>query len=1340
MKSLVETSFGFFIYMRILLHVLVLAAVSIRLFAQPASDLRVLSEDARSIVVEFHPVFSNAPSADQGNGYTEFRFQGSIIARGEQGSPLVPFRATALHLPSKEYRIQILAADHRELSGIKPAAFPQLFPNKDFGISARNTPVRGEQLSGEFFPREVAQVTNVGKSRGLLLGTLRLYPVQISSARGVARVYSRIVVRIQFTESADQTVPISFLMRPDLSIPGLPASPISLGKTAADSPLAGGEWYRMEVKETGIYKIDQPFLTGAGIALSSIGNINSIRIFGNGGKALPEDLRDPRPDGLEEVARLVVDKNTNGVLDGEDFILFYGMSTRGWNYEPQRKTFSHYINYYTETNQYFLTFGGAGRGKDMATLSSSPLGGTYKPSDYQGKVFLEQELTKDKLPSGREWFGQLFDNANTSAVFTTSLPGVDASKPVEYRIVVMSRSSSIDSFRVQENNLTLGSIPTYPISIGGGPIGAYFYRSPVVSMTRRGDYPSNRSVLRFSFVLRSDAKGWLDWFEIHYRQKFEADNDLLLFTSPDTTALVEYALSKMSSRDVFAFDVSAHAGPRQITNLSFDPADASICRFQVPQAAGSVREFAAVGPKGFKTPSNLKRIANSNLHGTVAGADFIIITPPDFQSEANRLKEHREGRDRLKTAVVNIEQIFNEFSTGMVDPMAIRDFIKYAQVNWIVKPKYILLFGGGNYDYKNIKSTDRNWIPPYESMESIDEINTFASDDFYVLLEPGSERTSLPIGRLPVRSAKEAKDVVDKIIVYETSAPLDPWRNRVTFVADDGLTSVTDDGRIHTEQSETLARTYTPATFQKNKIFIVEYPTVNTSTGRRKPTANQAIVDAINQGTLVLNYTGHGNPDQWAHEKVFSKDEDFSKLRNTGRLFLLVAATCDFARYDYPAENSAGELLLTMPSIGAICVMTADRVVYSGFNAAVNEIFYTNLFKRDPQGLPVRLGDAMWATKQIPVDYYNDLKFHLLADPTLRLAMPRSIVTVDSINDAAAEEVISVPTLANVTVGGAVRRTNGSVWSTLNGRALLEVYDSKRKVNVPEWGDFQFELNGSLLYRGEISVKNGVYRGTFPIPKDVSYDGNRSRVSLYAWSDSSDASGFTENIVVSGSGGSVAADSVGPRIDIRFDDPSFRAGDVIRPDATLLVDLSDDSGINTSTAGIGHRLEATLDGSARTIDLTNFYRGNLDTYRSGQAKYPLTDLPEGRHTIAVKAWDIHNNSSTAESYFEVRSSSQLAIYNVFNYPNPFHRTTTFTFQRTSFDPINVEIKIYTLAGRLVEVIAVPSVSDRFVQIPWDGRDRDGNEVANGVYFYRVIAKSDEQSTSSEVLGKLTVLR
>ncbi len=1311
--------------------------VTVPSFAQFADDLRIVHEDTRSAVIEFVPRFFNG--FKQGNTDTlggAIEFYGALYEQGRPGSSISAYRAATVAIPSPRYSMQILVSEYHELSNIEPRVYPVLKQDDMGFVHVQDSSPRDARR--EYVHHDLIELVDLATEQQHVEGTLKFFPVQYVGG-GKARAYTRIVVRLDF-DAHSGGVSINPLLnessRTLLAETGSAKGPVT------DSPLAQGDWYRLDVKEAGIYKLDRDFFTRNGIPVS--GNINSIRIFGNGGNEVPEDLSAPRPNGLEEVARLVVDRNGNGQFDSDDFVLFYGDSTVGWRYNPQLKAFNHFINHYTDTNSYFLTLGGV-QGKTMDSIASTNNTGVFSPTDFQARFVNEEELFNG-VKSGRQWVGRFFDETLRSQTYTNLLSGVVTAKPVLYRFVLLSRSATVDTFRVFENNQQVGApIFTFPIDVSSTAIeNEWQYVTPVISVNRTGDLPNDRSVLRFAFGLgNSNAKGWVDWFEILYRRRFEAVNDFLQFTSPDTTAVTEYNLTKFSSRDVYLFDVTDHRKVRRIVNLTFNPADATVFKFQVQQTSGGVREFIAVGPNGFKSPRSVKKIANSNLHGVPDGADFVIISPPEFLTAANRLKTHRErpGIDFLKTMVVSVESIFNEFAGGLPDPMGIRDFLKYATTAWPMKPRYVLLLGDGSYDYKdrlNRRQRD-NWIIPYESFNSIHQIETYSSDDHFVFLEPNNPRVSLALGRLPVRSLAEADSMISKIINYETTAPFGSWRNRITFVGDDGLTSRYDEGSLHTGQADLLAQSYTPTIFDRRKIYLIEYPTVTSATGRRKPDVNKAVVEAINNGTLIINYTGHGNPHIWAHERIFGDEEDFPKLTNYDKHCMLIASTCDFARWDEPSDRSAGEKILTDMRAGAIAVVTSIRVVYSFENSVFNNTLFSFLLQKDSLNRPPRIGDAMKATKRLLFSL-NDLKYHLLGDPTMRLATPRAPATIDSLAGRSTTRLVQLPTLGRVALNGEVKQTNGSRWSDFNGRALIEVFDAKRTVVIPEWGNFSFEVNGSLLYRGEISVSNGFYQGTFPIPKDVSYGQASARVSVYAWSNLTDGIGYTENVRIAGTDTTAAADTTGPQLRVYVDSDAFRPGDFVKPDARLVVDLFDQSGINTSTAGIGHRLEAVLSTRPQPIDLTEYYRGNLDTFQSGQVAYPLTGLQEGRHFLTVRAWDIHNNSSKAETYFEVRAATDAAIFNVLNFPNPFSSSTVFTFQRNSFEPIDVEIKIYTVAGRLVEHLEVPSVTDRFAQIPWAGRDREGSELANGVYFYKVLTRSLDRQRVNEVLGKLTVLR
>jgi hypothetical protein len=276
------------------------------------------------------------------------------------------------------------------------------------------------------------------------------------------------------------------------------------------------------------------------------------------------------------------------------------------------------------------------------------------------------------------------------------------------------------------------------------------------------------------------------------------------------------------------------------------------------------------------------------------------------------------------------------------------------------------------------------------------------------------------------------------------------------------------------------------------------------------------------------------------------------------------------------------------------------------------------------------------------------------------------------------------------------------------------------------------------LYRGDASISNGRFDALVPVPKDVTI-GKNARISLYAWSGQSDGTGSTENVIIDGIDTSIARDTVGPVLAVYLDTTAFRPGDVVKSNPVIIVELEDESGINTSTVGVGHQLSATLSNPDRTFDLSSYYHSSRDNYKKGGVVYPLSNLTDGKYTLSVKAWDIQNNSSKAETYFEVHAADDFAMLNAVNYPNPFAHSTTFTFQRTSTDPIDVEIKIYSIAGRLIGDVHTSNIVESFVRIPWDGKDTDGNSLANGIYFYKLIARDKNGQRSNETIGKLAVM-
>jgi hypothetical protein len=410
-----------------------------------------------------------------------------------------------------------------------------------------------------------------------------------------------------------------------------------------------------------------------------------------------------------------------------------------------------------------------------------------------------------------------------------------------------------------------------------------------------------------------------------------------------------------------------------------------------------------------------------------------------------------------------------------------------------------------------------------------------------------------------------------------------------------------------------------------------------------------------------------------------------------------------------------------------------------------NETFFDNLFRkgRETDGTVKRISQAVWSTKQ---RWYGDAgyeKFHLFCDPTVRLHMPRYRAALDSIlvNGARViEGKAQLRALSRVMMYASVLKPDSTVWNDFAGTAQSSLFDAQRSVPVPEWSNWSYLMPGGLLFNGQSAIRDGHFKVEFIVPKDISYENNTGRFAVYFSDASMDGAGYSLNLVVGGSDSSAVSDTRGPDIQLYMDSRSFQPGDVVNERPTLLADLYDESGINMTGNGIGHNLEFWLDNSDQSTVLNSCYTGDLDSYRKGTIEYHMSGLTEGTHTLKLRAWDIYNNSSSAETHFRVIGSDRLAVTEVMPYPNPMTERTAFTFLHNQSDPVNVEVQVYTVAGRVIRKIKQERLSERFVQIPWDGRDEDGDRLANGIYFFKLIVETADGSRHSEEIGKVAIAR
>lgn len=1119
-----------------------------------------------------------------------------------------------------------------------------------------------------------------------------------------------------------------------------------------NSVLASGNWFKIATTQNGIYRIDQTLLKSMGFAVDQLDPRN-FKLYARGAGMLPTPNSIPRIDDLEEIA-ITVQGEADGRLNPGDFIAFYGESQiNQWEFNQQTKSYSFKSNLYSDTTYYFLTLAGS-PGKRVQKINS-PINADTTISTYRHLIVYNNELS-NLGKSGKVWVGEEFDRV-TQQSFNVSIPNWINGSSVSIKSSVTARSFFPSTFDVKIGNTNLLTQDCKSVSPG--------YEAPytcglVINNTTFVPPASNFTLNYVYNKPASGSVGWLDFFEIQAEALLRNTNGNFVFKDGAFIGAGNKARYSIgSNRNLFVWDVS-------------NPLEAKL--IEGTQAAGeyafnaqtdSLKTFAVFDGSNYLQISGWQSLANQNLHALNI-PDGFIISHPAFIKEANRLAEHHSKTQGLAILVVNVQEIYNEFSGGSQDISAIRDFLRmfYLRANTPAQaPKYVLLFGRASYDYKYRQSPNTNYIPTFESWESFSPTSSYCSDDFFGFLEDGEglwdepadlwpnqgvkETLDIGIGRLIVTNAEEASNLVNKIISYSSINAFGNWRNKIVFSADDG------DGSLHINQADGLAANLLNKYPEYNveKIYLDAYKLESTAGGARYPDAKKAINNSIENGCLIFNYTGHGGEVGLTAERVMGI-EDVSSWTNgraeTGvKLPLFLTATCEFSRFDDPSRYSAGELVLLNPIGGAIALFTTVRLVFSGQNLSLNNAFYRHIgFDSLSQINPPRLGDIMRLTKN---DYNdkNTRNFALLGDPFLKLSYPRLNIRTTQINGTPINIFSdTLKALEKFEVKGEVYGDNNEKLSNFNGTVYPVVFDKFANYqtlgNTSSNNKIPFVMQNNVLYRGKASVVNGEFSFSFIVPKDIAYEFGRGKISYYANTEATDASGFTNTILIGGTSTNVAADNIGPEIKLYLNNENFPNGGLTSQSPKLIVKLFDQNGINTTGKGIGRDLSFHLNENlTQSVVVNDYYQATLNSYQSGEVVYELKDLPAGKHILKFKAFDTYNNPSEASLEFEVKSNEKPAIANLLNYPNPFTTKTTFHFDHNMRgESLMVLLQIFTINGKLVKSFQDQILADgsHFESFTWDGKDEYGDRLANGVYIYKVKVKAEGKAIA-ERIEKLLLL-
>lgn len=1113
--------------------------------------------------------------------------------------------------------------------------------------------------------------------------------------------------------------------------------------TAGASPLATGSWHKISVSKTGFYKVDHTFLTKMGI--SGI-NSSDIRLFGKGGKMLPEKNSTENIKGLTETAIQVFDGG-DGSFDAGDYFIFYAQGPVSWEEVAGVPGLIGNKNYYIDKGYYFLNFDG-GAGKRVETQASVPIS-NISVNSYTGLAFHEEDWSNPQL-FGKNWWGEEFSNA----------PGKQASHSINVNLGNTFDSALINIHLVNtaqaEANFSVTMNGQYLGDVSIGPTNNYEYAPRALGELLTARLPVNGTAnfnINYSST-SSDGSGWLDYISVNTRKPLAMEANSIIFTDLNSVAagnVAQYTLSGANGNTQVWDVTDPHNPVRMKGSLNGS-------NYEFVQDASSMRWYAAVNNStSLDVPEYVGAVANQNLYGSPQ-MDYLIITYPDFKPAAERLADfHRKSG--MRVIVATTTQVYNEFSSGGQDIGAIRDFARmfYQRAGMSVAemPKYMLLLGDASYDYKDRVSSNTNFVPTFEAEESFNYLSSFSTDDYYGFLDDNEaiERYDIPntldigVGRIPAKSLTEANQVIDKILYYKSPATLGDWRLNTIYVADNE-----DGAGAHMSDAENINNIVQDNSSIHNatKVYEDAIQMISTPGGARAPEANKAINDGIFKGAFLVNYTGHGNTQVLSHERILTKD-DYNKWRNLDALPFMVTATCDFGQFDQPSFVSAGEELALKANGGVIATLTTTHLVYAQANALLNTEFISAQFQH-VGGKWNTFGDAMRIGKNVTytVDFsnvntiVNFRKFALLGDPALVPNFPEYFIQTESITDGATGKVTdTISALGEYIVKGKVTDVNGNILSDFNGELSVTIFDKPRTVKTITSIDKTFEVRNNTIYKGKATVNNGEFSFAFIAPKDINYDFGLGRGSFYAHNGITDAAGRDSTITVGGYSDNPRIEDNPPIVRPYIKDSLFRDGGLTGTNTALFAILEDETGINVSGNSVGHDLTAILDGDVSSPYIMNdYYETAPNTYKRGYVYFPIEGIPDGRHTLTVKAWDVNNNSGEGSVNFIVKDGEIVELWELGNYPNPFRDKTNFIFEHNHPDEdLTAEINIYNTSGVFVRKIKQDFVTSgsHSIEMSWDGTDNNGVKLPAGVYIYKMQISTSEgiQNTAYQ---KLVIVR
>ena len=1110
----------------------------------------------------------------------------------------------------------------------------------------------------------------------------------------------------------------------------------ALTLSGQSSVLSSGKWYKISVDVDAVHKMDYNFLKSMGLNPDKI-DPRKIQLFAGLNEMLPQANNKPRPNDLQELS-IYIKGEEDGKFNGGDYILFFAQGPDSYKLLPANGIFQYENNLFTDKNYYFMTVG-SNDGQRMGSTPNIP-GAFPVVAEFDDFDYYENDQYND-LHSGRHWYGELFDS-KTEYTIRFEIPGIIDGSPIKLVSNVMGQSFSASSFQLFLNDINIGQQQVPPAINAPYATRGFEVTDTLIINASTVNAPSrlNQDVkLRFIKATSGRSIGYLDNLLLQTKRRLALYGDQKIFHALKS---LEQPISQFSITGTFSDGMVWNVTDPFHSKFQEITFDAGTTTFAA--ASASIQKYLVVSNKSYLTPIVEGAVSNQNLHG-ISSLDFLIITAPEFQSQAERLAEHRRSVNGILTQVVTTTQVYNEFSGGKQDITALRDLASYL-FNKGSGIKNVLLFGRGSYDYKNRLSFNKNFVPTYESRNSLSPLETYSSDDYIGFLEasegnwgenpPEPHTLDIGVGRLPAKKIEEATTWVDKIVEYEHKN-WGGWRKEILFVADDG------DFNIHQSQADQMATTLEKDHPEVNtlKLYLDAFKQVSSPSGQLSPDATAALNSSIRDGAGIVNYTGHGSELQWMQERILDQ-VSIDKWKSAPRYPMLVTATCEFGRNDDPGLISTAELSLFKKKNGAIGLVTTTRPVYSSTNFTLNKAFYLSLFVRD-QGKFRDWGTIFRDTKNNSISGVSNRNFSMLGDPSLHPPLPSSELIITGITNLTSGSD-TLKALSKVKVTGRVY-TNGFADMGYKGTVSTTLYDKLTSVTTrgDENAPFNFTTRDNALFRGQASIRDGEFEIQFVIPKSIDLTVGPGKMSLYGFSNvsNSDAMGVNNSVKIGAIEKSPGFDSSGPLVDLFMGDTTFISGGLAGTNSRIVAILSDENGIDISNFNSQNDITATMDDSV-SFNLNKYYQADVGSYTRGKVNYPIDGLKPGKHMLTLRATDTFGNTSSGFITFFVSDQNGIQIEQWLNYPNPFSGSTTFHFKHNrSGEDLEAVVTVFDRMGKVVlfNTYQIYGSSYKVDLSLWDGASPDGTKLGEGLYLMKLSLRSLLDGTKNEKIAKVIIL-